>query len=71
MTVFANASCVVWKKSTRSAGNGACVEIAELPHSYVGVRDSKDCRAGAPILAFTLDEWQAFLRRAKGGCFDI
>jgi hypothetical protein len=31
-----------WKKSSWSAENGNCVEVAELPGNNIGVRDSKD-----------------------------
>jgi hypothetical protein len=30
-----------WRKSRRSQDQGACVEIANLPHS-IAIRDSKD-----------------------------
>ncbi|WP_409365004.1 DUF397 domain-containing protein [Catellatospora methionotrophica] len=59
---------VVWKKSSRSDGQGAnCVEVAVSPDA-VGVRDSKD-RDGA-TLAFTPDDWAAFLTGIKSGEFD-
>ncbi|GAA2397198.1 hypothetical protein Cme02nite_60420 [Catellatospora methionotrophica] len=65
MDVFEN---VVWKKSSRSDGQGAnCVEVAVSPDA-VGVRDSKD-RDGA-TLAFTPDDWAAFLTGIKSGEFD-
>jgi hypothetical protein len=49
---------VLWTKSTRSAGNGACVEVAHLSPA-VAVRDSKD-RSG-PILRFDAVGWTAFV----------
>lgn len=60
----------VWKKSTRSNGNGGnnCVEVAVLD-TEVAVRDSKD-RTG-PVLMFTHLEWAAFVGSAKDGDFDI
>ncbi len=35
-----------WRKSSRSAGNGACVEVARPAASVVGVRDSKAPQVG-------------------------
>jgi hypothetical protein len=35
-----------WRKSSRSTGNGQCVEIARPVASVVGVRDSKNPDAG-------------------------
>jgi hypothetical protein len=31
-----------WKKSSRSASDGHCVEVAHMPEVTIGVRDSKD-----------------------------
>jgi hypothetical protein len=57
-----------WRKSTRSAQNGACVELAALPDGTVGVRDSKD--PGGPILRFTRAEVRAWLAGVRDGEFD-
>jgi Domain of unknown function (DUF397) len=57
----------VWHKSTRSGSSG-CVEVAILEH-IVGVRDSKD-RQG-PVLAFTFDEWNAFVAGVRECQFDL
>jgi Domain of unknown function (DUF397) len=57
-----------WRKSTRSGGQGNCVEIAETP-AAVGVRDSKD--PSGPVLVFTRSEWQAFVDGVKAGEFDL
>ncbi|MBG0827297.1 DUF397 domain-containing protein [Planomonospora sp. ID67723] len=65
----AEISDVVWKKSTRSAANGQCVEIAHLSDGKVGVRDSKN-RKG-PVLIFTPGEWDAFVGGVKDGEFDL
>jgi Domain of unknown function (DUF397) len=62
-------SSTVWRKSARSAGNGACVEIAQFPQCQVGVRDSKNTTG--PVLVFESAAFQIFLRRAKNSDFDI
>ncbi|MGH3178022.1 MAG: DUF397 domain-containing protein [Streptosporangiaceae bacterium] len=54
---------VPWVKSSFSFANGNCVEVAELPGSWVGIRDSRD--PGGPVLRFTRAEWAAFLRGAR------
>ncbi|MGH3873447.1 MAG: DUF397 domain-containing protein [Pseudonocardiaceae bacterium] len=48
----------VWHKSSRSGGNGDCVEVA-FTGALVGVRDSKD-PAGS-VLAVGPAEWSALL----------
>jgi hypothetical protein len=60
-------SRAAWHKSTRSSGNGNCVEVAMLDDA-VAVRDTKD-RSG-PMLVFTPAEWSAFVAGAKDGEFD-
>jgi Domain of unknown function (DUF397) len=55
-----------WRKSSYSGqGGGNCVEVATLPDGSHAVRDSKD--ADGPVLCFSADEWQAFVRRVKAG----
>jgi hypothetical protein len=58
-----------WRKSSYSSGNGACIEVADLPEA-VAVRDSKD--PDGPKLTFSRQAWAAFVERAKdgpsGGC---
>jgi hypothetical protein len=54
---------VEWRKSSYSGGEGeACVEIATCPDA-VHVRDSKD--PSGPSLAFTAQEWSAFVAFAS------
>jgi hypothetical protein len=57
-----------WTKSSLSFANGNCVEVASLPGSKIGIRDSKD--ADGPVLTFTPDEWNAFLGGVRNGEFD-
>jgi hypothetical protein len=58
-----------WRKSSKSAFNGSCFEIARLLEDRVGVRDTKDNGSG-PVLIFNQSEWDAFLSGAKAGEFD-
>jgi hypothetical protein len=57
---------VQWRKSTYSAYNGNCVEVADLAADRIGVRDSK-AGAGSPVLQFSHDDWAAFLVTVRGG----
>lgn len=47
-----------WRTSTRSNGNGACVEVRRVGGT-VQLRDTKD-RTG-PVLSFTTGAWQDFI----------
>ncbi|MEV4326652.1 DUF397 domain-containing protein [Microbispora rosea] len=53
----------------RVCSNGNCVEVA-LQDGWVGVRDGKQ-GDGGPVLAFTAEEWHAFLQGVKAGAFDL
>ena len=57
-----------WVKSSLSYANGNCVEVASLPNSEVGVRNSRDAKGA--VLRFTPDEWRAFLGGVRSGEFD-
>ena len=54
------AAHVRWIKSSYSADNGNCVEVAVVPDT-VKVRDSKN--ADGPVLAFPAERWAAFLAK--------
>lgn len=61
-----------WIKSSHSAQNGNCVEVAALSGGNVGVRDSKNNRAqGCPVLVFSRGEWLSFLKTLRAGEFHI
>lgn len=57
-----------WFKSSRSGGDGDCVEVAWLGGGQVGVRDSKN--PAGPALVFTPSEWDAFTAGMRGSGFD-
>ena len=53
-------SGAVWRKSSRSGGNGGnCVEVATGPAGVVAVRDSTD--PAGPVLTVPAAAWRAFL----------
>jgi len=54
-----------WRKSTRSIGNGQCVEAARLTDGRLVVRDSTDM--SSPMILFTRRRWLAFIDEIKGG----
>ncbi|XTZ18854.1 DUF397 domain-containing protein [Micromonospora echinospora] len=54
----------MWRKSTRSGGEGNCLEVAGFGDG-IGVRDSKD-RQG-PVLSFPPAAWAAFARATVAG----
>jgi hypothetical protein len=58
-----------WTKSSRSSSTGSCVEVRRTLDGNIQVRDSKD--PSGPVLAFSRDEWIAFIRRTKAGNFQL
>lgn len=67
----ADFSGATWRKSSWSAANGHCLEIAELPGSDIGVRQSRDSAPGRPVLVFTREEWDNFVSGVRANDFDL
>jgi hypothetical protein len=59
---------LAWQKSTFTANNGECFELAPLPGGGVAVRDSQN--PSGPHLCFTPGEWRAFKSGMTAGDFD-
>lgn len=58
-------SGATWRRSPHSAGEGQCVEIADLPGGGIAMRDSKN--PAFPALRYTAEEWQAFRQGVLDG----
>jgi hypothetical protein len=54
-----------WRKSTRSIGNGQCVEAAQLADGRLAMRDSTDMTG--PSILFAQEAWHTFLKKVKKG----
>lgn len=57
-----------WHTSSRSGGNGNCVEVADNLPGLVAVRDTKNRDGGTLIFGDAI--WSAFVVGIKAGRFD-
>ena len=60
------ASGILWKKSSLSGLNG-CVEVGQMADA-IAIRNSR--QPDGPFLVFSVEQWRAFLHRARAGEFD-
>ncbi len=55
-------AALMWRRSSASGGDGACVEVAKSDSSVL-VRDSRN--RSEPVIAFTESQWRRFIGRIK------
>jgi len=58
----------LWRKSGRSVGNGACVEVT-VAEPGIAVRDSTD--QTGPRISYSAAAWRTFGQSVRQGRFDI
>jgi hypothetical protein len=64
----AKLSGAIWRKSSTSNSQGACVELARLSRDEFAVRNSR--HPDGPALIYTLAEIMALIEGVKMGEFD-
>jgi hypothetical protein len=60
---------VSWRKSSYSNHESNCVEVAELDHETIGIRDSKD--KNGPFLTVNRSAMRAFVAGVVRGDFAV
>jgi len=65
-TAYLTVGELCWRKASRSANNGECVEVAATP-GEIAVRDSKN--PDGHILWYSAPSWQSFLSQVRQGSF--
>ncbi|KJY34360.1 MULTISPECIES: DUF397 domain-containing protein [unclassified Streptomyces] len=58
---------ITWHKSSYSAQEGQCLEVADGVPGRIPVRDSKD--VDGPALIFPAEAWRSFLNAVRAGEF--
>jgi hypothetical protein len=66
VSLLSDDEALEWRKSSFSAINGNCVEVAFRATGEVAVRDSK-AKGQGPVLSFSNDAWSAFLDGIAAG----
>lgn len=59
----ASAPPITWRKSSYSGDTGNCVEVAALPSTQIGIRDSKN--PAGPMLQVSPAEWRSFTEKVR------
>jgi hypothetical protein len=67
MSATPNPAPIRWFTSSRSSGNGACVEVARMA-AAVMIRDSKD--PYGPTISVDPGCWRSFIGSVQQGLFD-
>ena len=62
-------SQAIWRKASRSAHNGGCVEVAANLQGVTAIRDSKRPDGGAHVVGRA--EFAVFLADVREGRYDI
>lgn len=58
-----------WRKSSLSAADGNCVQVALNLTTIVAIRDSQN--PTGPVLAVGRTNWRVFICEVRNGVFDI